>query len=839
MARDPPNQTPSGQLQDLNLNPTSVRQAKITIVHPQLRDLILPLEKGRVLYPRGNCVEEQRWDAGKDEDDEDGRMIGRVLGTTKTIANLTFTPNCLARSGQILAFGGQHGELHITTLPKYPPLSTQTFSSPSPGPQSPPSTKPDGAFTISLTLPTNSINNSLLLLPTYPSGWRKHRQTKWAGFVGHGSRKWDDLEESSDSESFSSRHVSGSGKDRESEEVDDDDQNAVDDTMDLDDAPSPLSVATYPNTVPFYHAARMPHLPSDRSSLGPRRASSSSSQLSFSSNRANHFRLSGLPPPQIVTSRRVSFQYPPASRPPKKDSEDPRLNPRARPRVKKEEPEEPRLLVSNNDKSIKMFSISSATTESYETTFLDSRLEAPSPNADRRRWGRADLDLYSRLGSRTIWETLGLDDAWRRWERNGPWQEEALELELQRAQEELRAESEALRRRREDFERTIGLRLGTFAGDVNEVRASARRLARLRETQRSGGVGIGGRPREDWGPDSVTEEGGKRLNKIGWTGFKCPINHSSISPDLSTLVSVGDSTEINLFQVIDGGREFKKIAVYNAATDAHFSSAWSKDGRKFAVASQDGQVTVYDHRSSLPLAKFFSTPTTPSSPSSPSFMSDLQSPAPLLIDPMTGDPRAGGSTSGRPASRVVKFSPEGSSRDILAFSQEDSYIHLIDARTLNVHLVLPIPREAPSFFTNPSPSSSEETVTNANFPYSSNSLTSHTTSSHPPPTSSGIGGRVDDDAEVRTTENSEVIGDEGRIREDMVGGVRLERSERRQIQSSSWERERRFRSGMFCRGNAGLGFDPSGQWLYAGTDRTVVEWDMRGVDKGHATWGIA
>lgn len=72
---------------------------------------------------------------------------------------------------------------------------------------------------------------------------------------------------------------------------------------------------------------------------------------------------------------------------------------------------------------------------------------------------------------------------------------------------------------------------------------------------------------------------------------------ASLSPDLKTMVSVGDSTDVYLFEVIDGGREFKKIGVYNgelrsvcvlmsAATDPAFSTSWSKDGRKFAVASQ-------------------------------------------------------------------------------------------------------------------------------------------------------------------------------------------------------------------------------------------------------------
>jgi hypothetical protein len=38
---------------------------------------------------------------------------------------------------------------------------------------------------------------------------------------------------------------------------------------------------------------------------------------------------------------------------------------------------------------------------------------------------------------------------------------------------------------------------------------------------------------------------------------------ASFSPDLKTLVSVGDSTDVQLFEVIDGGREFREIATYH------------------------------------------------------------------------------------------------------------------------------------------------------------------------------------------------------------------------------------------------------------------------------------
>lgn len=58
------------------------------------------------------------------------------------------------------------------------------------------------------------------------------------------------------------------------------------------------------------------------------------------------------------------------------------------------------------------------------------------------------------------------------------------------------------------------------------------------------------------------------------------------------MVSVGDSNEVYLFDVMGGGREFKKIRTYIAGTECGFSTAWSKDGRKFAIASQGELVSL-------------------------------------------------------------------------------------------------------------------------------------------------------------------------------------------------------------------------------------------------------
>jgi WD40 repeat protein len=178
----------------------------------------------------------------------------------------------------------------------------------------------------------------------------------------------------------------------------------------------------------------------------------------------------------------------------------------------------------------------------------------------------------------------------------------------------------------------------------------------------------------------------------------------------------------------------------SAATDWCFSTSWSKDGRKFAVASQDGQVTIWDHRSSRPLAIFYSRPSKDTHQDDGGLASHH-----LHQDEVT-------SSSGREAARVVKFSPEGSSRDLLVFSEENTNIHIIDARTFDTHVVIPVPKEVPGV----------------------------------PPSARHTG-----------------------------------------IDSVHY-------------GISGIAFDPSGDWLYAGTERTVVEWDLRRCGGGEGgTWSMA
>lgn len=57
----PPSRSPelaNTELRDLDTNPSNVIDAAITIVHPQLRDLIVAESRGHVYYPRGSEIKE-------------------------------------------------------------------------------------------------------------------------------------------------------------------------------------------------------------------------------------------------------------------------------------------------------------------------------------------------------------------------------------------------------------------------------------------------------------------------------------------------------------------------------------------------------------------------------------------------------------------------------------------------------------------------------------------------------------------------------------------------------------------------------------------------------------
>nr|CDI56041.1 wd40 repeat-like protein [Melanopsichium pennsylvanicum 4] len=115
-------------------------------------------------------------------------------------------------------------------------------------------------------------------------------------------------------------------------------------------------------------------------------------------------------------------------------------------------------------------------------------------------------------------------------------------------------------------------------------------------------------------------------------------------PPIQVMVTVGDTPQVFIHSISPSG-EHMKIATYTASSDACFSTTWSPDASKFAVASQDGVVSVWDVRSSKRLAGVSTS-------------------------------QGGGGGSG--AARVVKWSPCGR---YLAFTEHRNFWGVTDAVT--------------------------------------------------------------------------------------------------------------------------------------------------------------
>ncbi|CBQ69987.1 conserved hypothetical protein [Sporisorium reilianum SRZ2] len=150
-------------------------------------------------------------------------------------------------------------------------------------------------------------------------------------------------------------------------------------------------------------------------------------------------------------------------------------------------------------------------------------------------------------------------------------------------------------------------------------------------------------PKSTPGAGGRIESGLPGLSRNTTLHFSTAINHSSLSPDQRTLIAVGDTPEVFIHSVSRSG-EHVKLATYTASSDACFSTTWSPDGSKFAVASQDGVVSVWDVRSSKRLAA----------------VSTSQA------------------SAGSGAARVAKFSPCGR---FLAFTEHRNFWNVTDTVT--------------------------------------------------------------------------------------------------------------------------------------------------------------
>jgi WD40 repeat protein len=132
------------------------------------------------------------------------------------------------------------------------------------------------------------------------------------------------------------------------------------------------------------------------------------------------------------------------------------------------------------------------------------------------------------------------------------------------------------------------------------------------------------------------------------TDVKLPfaVNYCAVSGDGRRMVAVGDSRQGWLFEVQRAGT-YARVATFTACANAAFSCAWSPAGDKYAVACQDGSVSVWDIRNPHKAA------------------------ATLVSEQHQ---------SNKGACRAVKFSPSGG-LDLLLYSEHDTLAHVVCTRT--------------------------------------------------------------------------------------------------------------------------------------------------------------
>jgi WD40 repeat protein len=153
---------------------------------------------------------------------------------------------------------------------------------------------------------------------------------------------------------------------------------------------------------------------------------------------------------------------------------------------------------------------------------------------------------------------------------------------------------------------------------------------------------------------------------------------ASLSPDGRTLLSVGDSPKVYLHHLSGGSRlTFNSIttlslpppdasSLYYSSSSlaASFSTSFSSNGTKFAVASQEGAVAVWDVRSSKPL-KVFQTDQS----RMPSSKSPTNGGATGWLSDDPWDWTRGAYRAPGWGVRSVKFGSDDSGREIMAFTE--------------------------------------------------------------------------------------------------------------------------------------------------------------------------
>ncbi|KAJ3853600.1 WD40-repeat-containing domain protein [Lentinula lateritia] len=209
-----------------------------------------------------------------------------------------------------------------------------------------------------------------------------------------------------------------------------------------------------------------------------------------------------------------------------------------------------------------------------------------------------------------------------------------------------------------------------------------------------------------------------KIRNAGSVRLNVAVNHSSISPDGTCLLSVGDSSKVYLHRIHGGGQlSFSSIATlampppdrnllshFSSSLAASFSTSFSRDGTKYAVASQEGVVCVWDVRSTKPL-KVYQTDKSESWNGAGNGLASGY----LSDDPYEWT--RGLSKAPGWSARNVKFGNggvDGCGKEIMTFTEHTSQLHVIDARTFETEEIIQVP-SIPALKQRTSPSTTART----------------------------------------------------------------------------------------------------------------------------------
>ncbi|KAJ7249188.1 hypothetical protein B0H12DRAFT_1122248 [Mycena haematopus] len=171
------------------------------------------------------------------------------------------------------------------------------------------------------------------------------------------------------------------------------------------------------------------------------------------------------------------------------------------------------------------------------------------------------------------------------------------------------------------------------------------------------------------------------ITQVGAVRFNVPLTIvTSISPDGRTLLSVGDSSKVFLHR-LTGGAHVTAAPIATLTLPPTSNNPSSPPHSKYAVASQEGSVAVWDVRSTRPLKVF---PTDKTRGCSAATTSTTW----LSEDPVEWSHRK--SRGPGWSARNVKFGGRPG-RELMLFTEHTSLIHVIDARTFEAEEILHMP----------------------------------------------------------------------------------------------------------------------------------------------------